>query len=219
MRSLKVVAFCAGLFLATGICWAVASGAGPKVFSEKGNIYYSEDGENKVQLTKSGEDREPVLSPNGEAVVFIRKTKDGKDELWLIKLDAGKQELLVKEITYPSKDGPEKKPLTRIVADGIHFSPDSKTIYLVSRDFETSGGIHSVEIESGKERYVTDGSELKVISSGKYEGHLIFRQHRYFLFGPSYDWIWLYTPDGKEVGPVAEDWDGVDWDRLSFEEK
>ncbi len=205
MRSLKIAALCAGLFLAAGICWAVASSVGPKVFSEKGNIYYSEDGENKVQLTKSGEDREPVLSPDGEAVVFIRKTKDGKDELWLINLDAGKQELLVKKITYPSKGGSEKKPLSSIMTDGIQFSPDSKTVYFVSMDFVTSGGIHTVEIKSKKERYLTDGYELHVVPDGKYKGYLIFCKHRYFMSAGSYDFWWLYTPEGKEVQPVGDE--------------
>ena len=30
-------------------------------------------------------------------------------------------------------------------------------------------------------------------------------QHRYFLGPGSYDWFWLFRPDGTEVGPVGED--------------
>ena len=183
---------------------AVASGVGPKVFSKKGNIYISEDGESKTQLTKSKIDREPVLSPDGSCVAFIRKTKDEKDQLWIVKLEAAKPELLVKEITYPSKGGSEKKPLGHIVTDGIQFSPDSKTVYFVSRDFETSGGIHTVEIKSKTERYLIDGYALHVVTDGKYEGHLVFRQHRYFKFGGSYDFWWLYSPEGKEEGALGD---------------
>ena len=172
-----------------------------------------------VVAATSGTNPSSVLSPDGKYEAFVRKGEDKKDELWLRVIKNGAERLLVKEITYPSKKGSEKKPLHRIVDEGIHFSPDGKVIYFISADFETSGGIHSVNIENGRERYVIDGSEMKVILSGEYKGDLIFRQHRYFLFGPSYDWIWLYTPEGKEVGPVAEDWSGVDRDRLDFEEK
>jgi len=197
---------------------AVASGVGPKVFSVKGNIYISEDGESKTQLTKSKIDREPVLSPDGSCVAFIRKTKNEKDELWLSKLEDDKPELLVKEITYPSKGGPEKKPLGHIVTDGIRFSPDSKTVYFVSRDFETSGGIHNVEIKSKKERYLIDGYALEVIPDGKYEGHLIFRQHRYFMSSGSYDLWWLFSPEGKEEGVVgdAEKYEDLNLDFLEW---
>ena len=38
----------------------------------------------------------------------------------------------------------------------------------------------------------------------KYKDHLIVRSHRYFLFGGSYDWYWLYDPAGKrELGPLG----------------
>lgn len=196
-----------------------AAGFGPKVFSKKGHIYISEDGESKTQLTKNEIDREPVLSPDGSCVVFIRQTKDKKDELWIIELEDGKSELLLKEITYPSKGGPEKKPLYRIVTDGIRFSPDSRTVYFVSRDFETSGGIHAGEIKTKKERYIIDGYGLEVIPDGKYEGHLVFRQHRYFKFGGSYDFWWLYSPEGKEEGALgdAEDYKSLNLDFSEWE--
>jgi hypothetical protein len=30
------------------------------------------------------------------------------------------------------------------------------------------------------------------------------QQHHYFVGGGSYDWYWLITPDGREVGPLGE---------------
>lgn len=197
---------------------AIAFGVGPNALAEKGNIYYSEDGVNKIQLTKGGADREPVLSPDGSCVAFIRKTKDKKDELWFIKIKGGKSKLLVKEITYPSKGGSEKKPLYRIVTDGIRFSPDGKTIYFVTRDYETDGGIHAIGIHGENQRFIVAGREVKVVERGRYKGDLLLVQHRYFVAGPSYDWVWLYTSSGKEIGPMAEDWDDVDWENLNFEE-
>jgi hypothetical protein len=32
---------------------------------------------------------------------------------------------------------------------------------------------------------------------------LIVNQHRYFLGGGSYDWYWVFSPNGKEEGPLG----------------
>jgi hypothetical protein len=44
-----------------------------------------------------------------------------------------------------------------------------------------------------------------VLQNGRYAGHLLVSQHRYFLAGGSYDWLLLLTPDGKEAGPVVDE--------------
>ena len=67
-----------------------------------------------------------------------------------------------------------------------------------------SGAIHVVDTTNRKERYLLPGSEVKVVPSGEYKDCLLVLQHRYFLGGGSYDWYWLFRPDGKEVGPVGE---------------
>lgn len=36
-------------------------------------------------------------------------------------------------------------------------------------------------------------------------------QHHYFIGGGSYDWLYVVTPNGEEVGPLgARDWPGFD---------
>lgn len=45
----------------------------PPVFTKHGNIFYA-DGKKTIQLTHSGKDDNPVLSPNGKPVVFVRET-------------------------------------------------------------------------------------------------------------------------------------------------
>jgi len=48
---------------------------------------YREDGKFLRQLTgdNSGQDLSPVFSPNGDAIVFTRETKDGVNEFWSIE--------------------------------------------------------------------------------------------------------------------------------------
>ena len=47
-------------------------------------------------------------------------------------------------------------------------------------------------------------SRPATLHSGEYRDFLIVQQHRYFLGGGSFDWYWLFRPDGKEVGPIGE---------------
>jgi hypothetical protein len=67
----------------------------------------------------------------------------------------------------------------------------------------TSGAIHAVDVDGNHLRFVTDGSELRVVQSGPYKGDIIVNQHRYRFKGDtplgSYDWDWLFTPTGKQI--------------------
>ena len=50
------------------------------------------------------------------------------------------------------------------------------------------------------------GNDLVVLSFCKDEHRdvLAVQQHRYFVFGGSYDWYWLYDATGtQETGPIG----------------
>ena len=97
-------------------------------------------------------------------------------------------------------DDPEKK-ITDPVQ--LHFSSNSKTLYFQTSAWVTSGAIHAIDMDSKSPRFVTDGNEYHVIKYGKYRGDLVINQHRYRFKGDtplgSYDWDWLYTPQGKQI--------------------
>lgn len=59
-------------------------------------------------------------------------------------------------------------------------------------------------VETGRTRFVCSGNTLEVIPRGEYAGYLMVTQHRYFLAGGSYDWLWLVHPDGQTVGPIMD---------------
>ena len=69
----------------------------------------------------------------------------------------------------------------------------------------TSGAVHSIDLQSGKKRFVCPGNSLEIIPEGEYKGNLMVGQHRYFIAGGSYDWLWLIQPDGQTVGAIAPD--------------
>jgi hypothetical protein len=42
-------------------------------------------------------------------------------------------------------------------------------------------------------------------ASGDYRGFIVTSQHRYFVFGGSYDWYYLFTPGmEKQIGSIGE---------------
>ena len=195
--------------LAIALLFVHAAAAEPVVSARDGNIYVAIDGAEE-QLTSSGRDSTPLLAPDGKWVVFVRSV-DGKPitsgspdsspsaELWQIRIDG-------KEPTRLARTREAEKPENIIAAfDDLQFSADGRLVYFVSPAWTTSGAVHVIDTTNRKERFVVAGNALRVLHSGKYRDHLLLAQHRYFLGGGSYDWFYLFTPDGKEVGVVGED--------------
>ena len=186
------------------------------VYASAGNIYYVLNGRRATQLTHSEHDRSPILSPNKKSIVFIRAgtniiPKPCRDfantsttygeQIWIIDIKHKKERLLV------NNDFSCKQPKKMIVAPHqLTFSPDSQTLYFLTSAWATSGAVHAVSIVDGQQHYILPANSLKIILSGEYKGDLILNQHRYFIGGGSYDWYWLFTPDGRtEVGPLGEE--------------
>lgn len=208
------------------------------VFIETGNIYYSPTGGQKIQLTKSGKDKFPLLSPNGKKVVFIHKSKekaydpiDGEgpsersdpfaDQIWVIDIDGKNEKMLVQDYNPDIKKGYDKRKGEDVIGfiEDMKFSPDGKTIYFLTKTWVTSSGLHAVNIDGSNEHFITAANTLKIIDRGDYKGDLIISQHRYFVGGGSYNWYYVFTPEGKEVGPLGDNLDDVNWDFLNWESK
>ena len=194
--------------LTLAFLWPAATHA-QSVTAHRGNIFYRAPGTPAArQLTTSGHDRDPHLSPDGRTIAFIRRTPGdsvqtslGRDEatsLWVVGTDGTGERMLVRGRTAAE---PEK---ALALMSAPQFSPDGKQIYFLSVAWVTSGAVHAVDVASGRERFVLPGSSVEVVPSGEYAGHLLVTQHRYFIVGGTYDWVWLFTPDGNEVGPIGD---------------
>jgi Tol biopolymer transport system component len=188
---------------------AQAQAKGPSVVVDKGRIVLVDAKGARRPLTSGApQDSQPSLSPDGKAVVFVRKGSGKKlesaageveaNEIWWMEI-TGKPRRLV---ASAASDDP-KKFLGALQAP--QFSPDGKTVFFMSAAWATSGSVHKVDVATGKTQFVSAGNTLEVVPRGEHQGKLIVQMHKYFLGGGTYDWFWLLEPDGKEVGPIGED--------------
>jgi hypothetical protein len=187
----------------------VAVAVAQTVTAVDGNIYYvPHSGTDRKQLTTTGLDSQPKLSPDRSTVVFVRATPSQivraaypnieATELWTIRVDGNDSRLRVR--------GKAADAIEETIAgiESPEFSPDGSQIYFLTVGWVTSSAVRVVDLSSGRVRFLCPGNSLEVIHNGQYHGHLILGQHRYFMGGGSYDWLWLVSPDGREVGPIGD---------------
>jgi hypothetical protein len=191
-----------------------AAPAPPRVYSDAGDIYIVRDGI-KTQLTKSEQDVEPALSPDGQTVVYTRQGRGRSvpgydlgqscvdtpkpDQLRAVNADGSDDRLLLE-----GRKGEAAAQLCDFRSK--QFSADGKRLYFLTPGWTTSGALHVYELRPREQRFVLPANDLLVLNfcSGKYQDDLVVEQHRYFVFGGSYDWYWLYDAAGKkELGPIG----------------
>lgn len=165
-----------------------------------------------LRLTNDIKSADLIESPDGKWIVFVKKSNhtipsncfyfsekgEHADEIWIINTKEMTKKLLVAP-HFNCKD------ISIVIIDphNLQFSPNSKTLYFETSAWVTSGAIHAVDVDGTHLKFVTDGSELRVVQSGPYKGNIIVNQHRYRFKGNtplgSYNWDWLFTPTGKQV--------------------
>lgn len=189
------------------------------VQARSGNIFLCQNQGNEVQLTFRGEDRAPVLSLDGKQIAFIRKSttradyligdpsdweteEPMADQIWLIGSDGSGERLLVQENVAA---GESEKRIAHLDDGSLRFSPNGDKVYFIGDAWVTSGALHVVNIDGSNERFLMAANYIEIVPNGEYQGHLLVQQHRYFVGAGSYDWLWLFDSDGKEVGVIGEE--------------
>lgn len=156
------------------------------------------------------------VKPTPQRLVRTSLGEEQATELWISSADRSHERKLV--------EGAHSDSAALSLADfsSPAFSPDGKRIYFLSSAWVTSKAVHEVDVETGRERYVTAGNTLEVIPRGEFAGCLLVAQHRYRQGeNGSYDWIWVLGPDGSEVARAADDSDDsarqlADWTRANI---
>lgn len=212
-------------------CLLVLCGTGEaaSVYTKDDNIFYENEGATK-QITFLGRDDGAKLHPGGEWIYFIREVdgkwvgekyyppqgasiKDGllKQELWRVKKD-GSDAVMLYRSEHAAIDGPDPD-YTIATVGNIQFSPPGDKVYFETSEWVTSAALHVMNADGSQEKLLGGGNDTRIVLSARdedhkynnYRGYIVTSQHRYWLFGGSYDWFWMFTPDFKEVGPLGED--------------
>lgn len=135
-----------------------------------GNIFFEADGK-VTQLTSTGTDSDPVLSPDGRWIVFSRELEDTLEECkreidWECPYDQLRIIDLKNKTERMLLESREKEKDVKKVIDYFRnktFSPDSQTIYFVTSAYAVSHAIRAVDIDGKNDRYVTHGDTLQVV--------------------------------------------------------
>ena len=183
---------------------------GGTVNVQKGNIVYVENGKSK-QLTESGRDKNPILSPKQDWIYFIRQgqvnqeqVKKSGDEIWRVKIDGSSLAKLHKEIELENNNGG--------AIDEIHISPDGLRIYFQAAKFATGSSLEVMNSDGTNLQYLGPAEVMKIILEGKYAGYILASQGRVEKDKGRFWQFYLFTPNLEyeitvaiiEVGPNTE---------------
>ena len=204
------------LALALGLCAATPALAQARAEIENGNVVLV-TGTTRKSLTSLGRDSEAILSPDQHWVIYTRSAAaaggaddeapvdcsalTAPDELRQVKADGSADQLLLR-----GQAGDE--PSQSLCAfQGKQFASDGRTMYFLSPAWTTSNALHAFSFDTRTARYVMPANDFVVLSwcMGELKDALIAQQHRYFRFGGSFDWYWLFDAAGRtDLGPIGE---------------
>lgn len=173
----------------------------PAASAPDGNVYLETNGARR-QLTRLGLDSDPVVSPDGQKVAFIRvvgrATEEGvPDFTSLLVHDLRKGQ--TSEFGGNMNNGREIASFSNPV-----FSLDGGFVYVEVPEYATSNSVYQVNISTRAMRKVIDGNQTRVIRTGRYRGYLLVWRHQYYgapNFG-SYEAAYVVRPDAKEIFEV-----------------
>jgi hypothetical protein len=148
------------------------------VYEREGNLYFQKNETLTIQLTDSGKDRDPILSKDGQKIVFYRGEAD--DNVYSINIDGTNEQLIIKSNELPIPEPGKVKALT-FIADshlllfniylcnprpiGPHYNAPDCTV-----------GLYEVNTDSGETRELVSElsgntmqySNFSVSPDGKY---------------------------------------------------
>lgn len=173
-------------------------------------IYYDGEG-HPTRLSAPGKFKQAVLAPDDRTVAFIevlvegtRAYDDTRTQLWIADGETGQAHILFKP--RPADD---RKANMAALWNPV-FSLNGGFVYVESEAWVTSAAIHQINVKTGAEKYVVDGSIHALVRTGPYRGCLLVARHLYPQNPEdgAYDEVHLIRPDGKFILAIPGSKDG-----------
>ena len=218
----KAVLILSFLLVSAAVCFSSSEPLNYQVMEKAGDVYLKTKN-NETRLTYTGFNKGPVIHPSGEWIYYVKVTGAKYDEevhppkgykgsyalteeIWKMATTGERKSFVYKSSKHPE---PNQTWYTLFSIDNIQFSPDGEKTYFESNKWATSNAIYVMDSDGLNDKMLGPGNGLRIIKSdgfkqGKYIGYLVVRQHRYFEFGGSYDWYWLFDPEFKKIGPIGD---------------
>jgi hypothetical protein len=175
-----------------------------------GNVYYTDGGGHTIQVTTSGLDHDAALSPDGKTIIFVRDTSEParfdepandrptQRQIWTVGTEGTAGPRLVFSQPVVLKDWSEY-----VSFSAPRLSPDNRFVYLLIPLSVTEGGLIRLDLKTKQTLLLTSALTFEVVGPGTFEGDLVV-QIRKPLDGGFSRYYWLITPEGRELGLVAE---------------
>ena len=186
-----------------------------KTFVKEGNVYFTIESQTR-QLTQSGVDHAPLLSPDGTFIIFTRQIEVlieddyGEiykgEQLWAIDVTGQNERLVLGRISDSTWD-------KGIVFKDLFFSPDGSKVYF-STVAGNSHALYVVNMDDSKIKFVMYGVGFDIINKvvrddlKQYKGSIISCQKKYSIEPGSYFILYLFSPEGKQIDVVKRDCSG-----------
>jgi len=192
-----------------------------EVYEKDGNIYINDASDEEIQLTFENKDHSPVLSPDGQKVVFIRYNRPcpydsntgwfpgNYDEIWSINIEKGNPHSIIKNNYSENID--MKNYLGSF--DSLHISVDGKKIYFLCQNCTVDAILYMADIDGSNIRRICNVHQLDLVggnSADEYYGYLVIGQRQLLEGSVVIKWASvLLDKDGnviKEIEDIDQFW-------------
>jgi hypothetical protein len=181
--------------------------------TDDGQIVYYNGSGTPTELSPKGKFMQAVLAPDDRMVAFIEVLVEGtpayddtRTQLWIADGVTGKARVLFK-----SRPGSDPKSMMAAMWNPV-FSLNGGFVYVETEAWVTSAAIHQINVKTGAEKFVIDGSIRGVMRTGPHRGALLVGRHLYPKNPEdgAYDEVHLVRPDGEVllIVPGSRDDDG-----------
>lgn len=172
----------------------------PRVYVDHGNIVLSETSGSVRILTATGRDFDPVLTAEGDAVLFVRSdaTNMFRTSIYEFSLMSRTERLLFQGPLYSR--GYEISYLGEPA-----FDRDRRTLYVLGKTGVTAGELYQVDLSTGKDRFIASAASYVLIKSGPHAGEILVYQRKVGLDSSIYYVYWLYSSSGGDLGIAGPD--------------
>ncbi|HPA57165.1 MAG TPA: DUF4339 domain-containing protein [bacterium] len=175
-----------------------------QVFAEQGNVFVI-DSQNEIsQITSSGKDTSPIISPDGKDVYFVRKTgvfgEAEYEEVEKLMIMKTKIDSLEEEIFLEKTDGIEIFEVR-----GLSITANGKHLLFITQKWSTSGVLLRINVNTKKIQEITHADNFEILKKGEYENHLIVNRSS-IKEDVGREWsYWLIDIDGNVIKEIGDE--------------